>query len=185
MPLFCGVSRNTYPRSLPFCYFTLRVTSERLKMFILRRKGLVEGPSALGEHLRNRRLSMGLTQPQAATWLGVLREVYERWERDERQPVVSAWPSLLAFLGYYPDQPDTGTADLVLMARRVTGLDQKALAQRLGVIHQRLRRWERGNAQPSSEERQRLKVIAGTGTPHLQVGWPANASRTASRRHAG
>lgn len=44
----------------------------------------------------------GYAAADASERLGVLREVYDRWERDERAPVVSVWPSIIAFLGYYP-----------------------------------------------------------------------------------
>jgi len=50
---------------------------------------LVENPAKLGEHLRNRRLLLGLTQERVAFQLSTIREVYELWERDERKPVVS------------------------------------------------------------------------------------------------
>lgn len=60
-----------------------------------------------------------------------MRGAYDRWERDERLPVVSEWPSVLAFLGYYPFDV-LMAADLVLKARRCKGLDQKWLAKMLG-----------------------------------------------------
>lgn len=72
----------------------------KLKSFILRKKGVEDQPKTLGEHLRNRRLALGLRQRDAAQRLGVMREVYDRWERNERKPVVSIWPSIIAFLGY-------------------------------------------------------------------------------------
>ena len=34
--------------------------------------------------------------------LRTLREVYDLRERDERDPVISEWPPILAFLGCYP-----------------------------------------------------------------------------------
>ena len=40
------------------------------------------------------------------------------------------------------------TADLVMKARRCQGMDQKELAQVVGVIHQQLRRWEHGGEIP-------------------------------------
>lgn len=116
---------------------------EAFKAFILRNKGFVPQPQTLGEHLRNRRLVLGLRQEDVAEQFGTLREVYERWERDERQPVISEWPGIIAFLGYYPFSQETA-ADLVLKARRCQGMDQKHLASLVGVIHQRLRRWEHG-----------------------------------------
>lgn len=116
-------------------------------------------PQRLGNHLRNRRLILGLTQEQVAARLGTIREVYDRWERDERKPVVSVWPSILAFLDYYPDACIT-PAKLTLLARRRAGLDQKQLAKKVGVVHQKLRAWEQEKVQPSEGQLRRLKEIA-------------------------
>lgn len=55
------------------------------------------------------------------------------------------------------------------MARRVTGLDQKALARRVGVIHQKLGRWERGQAVPSRGERGRLIEILDAAQTVLEL----------------
>lgn len=136
----CRSMRKTHRRTLPICDFGIRVPANKLRFRDLRRKGLFETPLKLGEYLRNRRLILGLTQKQVANRLGILREVYDRWERDEREPIVSAWPKIIAFLGSYPGQPVTSPAHLVLMVRRITGLDQRALAQQVGVIPQQVRR---------------------------------------------
>ncbi len=122
---------------------------------------MLDHPAALGEHLRNRCLNLGLRQEDVAKRLGTVREVYERWERDEREPVVSVWPLILKFLGYYPG-PQKSTADLTLMARRRLGLEQKKLAERVGVIHQRLRRWEHGIETPLPAEYSRLQHLLST-----------------------
>lgn len=165
-------TRNAHPHTLPFCHFTLRVPPERLKAFILKRKGTKHQPKTLGEHLRNRRLSLGLRQEDVARQLGTIREVYDRWERNKRKPVVSVWPSIVGFLAYYPGHPVASAADFVLLARRVTGLDQKALARRVGVIPQKLRRWERGKAQPRQAELQTLEGIVEAAIPP-RAGFPA------------
>jgi transcriptional regulator with XRE-family HTH domain len=148
-----------YHPILPFCFFVIRVSQEAFKSFILRKKGVVPLPRTLGEHLRNRRLAMGLRQDDVASQLGTLREVYERWERDERQPVVSEWPGIISFLGYYPAREENA-ADLVLKARRCRGMDQKALARKVGVIHQRLRRWEHGQEIPMFDDLKLLQSLA-------------------------
>lgn len=126
---------------------------------MLSKKGLIHQPRTLGQHLRNRRLVLGLRQEDVAKQLGTLREVYERWERDKRQPVVSEWPGILRFLGYYP-APEKTVADLVLKARRYQGMDQKGLARRVGVIHQSLRRWEHGEDIPTSDKLEHLHSLA-------------------------
>lgn len=135
------------------------MSTQTLKAFILRKKGLVPHPKTLGEHLRNRRLTLGLRQEDVAKQFGTLREVYERWERDEREPVVSEWPGILVFLGYYPASEESA-ADLVLKTRRCQGMDQKGLAKVVGVIHPRLRRWEHGKEIPTSDELLHLQSLA-------------------------
>ena len=149
---------------MPFCHFFIRIPSDKLQLRDLRKKGLVESAAKLGEHLKNRRLDLGLTQAQAAARLGVLREVYDRWERNEHEPVVSVWPNIIAFLRYYPGHPVTSPSNLALMARRVTGLAQKAIARRVGVIHQEFRRWERGKALPSGGALEKLEGIVQAAT---------------------
>jgi transcriptional regulator with XRE-family HTH domain len=126
---------------------------------MLRKKGLIDQPRSLGQHLRNRRLILGLHQEDVARQLGCLREVYDRWERDERHPVVSEWPRILTFLGYYPFRNGT-SADLVLRARRSHGADQKRLAEMVGVIHQRLRRWEHGKETVPVKAERLLRKLA-------------------------
>ncbi len=69
-------------------------------------------------------MTLELTQEEVAEQLGAMREIYDRWERDERQPVVSEWPNILSFLGYYPGTEKTA-AELVLKVRRCQGMDQK------------------------------------------------------------
>lgn len=135
------------------------MVTEAFKAFILRKKGFVPLPQTLGDHLRNRRLLLGLRQEDVAKQFDTQREVYERWERDERQPVVSEWPGIFSFLGYYPGGGET-PAELVLKARRCQGMDQKRLARRVGVIHQRLRRWEHGEDIPTSEKLEHLHSLA-------------------------
>lgn len=163
--------QNTYHPILPFCFFTIKVEQETFSAFILRKKGVIPLPQTLGEHLRNRRLVLGLRQEDVARQLGTLREVYDRWERDERQPVVSEWPGIIAFLGYYPFSQETA-ADLVLKVRRCQGMDQKALARTVGVIHQKLRLWEHSLAIPMPSELSHLQSLAGFECPkgNAQIG---------------
>lgn len=62
---------------LPFCFFTIRVSTQAFKAFILYKKGYIPHPQSLGEHLRNRRLVLGMRQEDVAGQIGPLREVYE------------------------------------------------------------------------------------------------------------
>ena len=151
--------RKRYHPILPFCFFAIKVSPEEFKTFILRKKGVIPLPQTLGEHLRNRRLVLDLRQEDVARQLGTLREVYERWERDERQPVVSEWPSILSFLGYYPGAENT-PADWVLKARRILGLSQYAIGRMVKAIAKDVREWEHGESEPPASKQERIKAIA-------------------------
>src|ERR1051325_5660944 len=56
----------------------------------------------LSEHLRQRRLGLGLTQRAAAQQMGVNPSTYSNWERGRDEPRTSSFPSLIGFLGYDP-----------------------------------------------------------------------------------
>jgi transcriptional regulator with XRE-family HTH domain len=151
---------------LPICDFGLQIDRKALTTRHLQRKNLLQKPTSLGAHLRNRRLLAGQTQRQAAADMGVLREVYDRWERDETEPPVGFWKRIIAFLGCYPMPQNSGrTADLVLMARRVQGLSQFALGKKLGVIANTVRLWEHGLADPDPVQLRRLAALAREITP--------------------
>jgi DNA-binding XRE family transcriptional regulator len=159
---FSSLNQSRCHRVLPFCYFTLRVRVTRLKALMLKRKGMVESPKTLGEHLRNRRLVLGLTQEDVALQLSTMREVYERWERDFRMPVITEWPGILQFLGYYPFC-SKAPSDLVLKARRCLGAEQTVLAIKVGVIHQKLRCWENGKDPVPTNVVKQLRSFANLG----------------------
>jgi hypothetical protein len=80
---------------LPFCHFNIQVSAGRLKAFGLRKKGMMAQPASLGEHLRNRRLTLGLRQGDVTGQIETVKQVYERWARDERELVVSGWPLIM------------------------------------------------------------------------------------------
>ncbi len=155
----CDFTRSEYHPILPFCFFTLKESGKTLRNRSLRQKGLVKIPQTLGQAIRNRRLKLGITQKDVAEQLNTQREVYDRWERDQCEPVVSKWPELIAFLGHYPGECEP-PAKLTRMTRRLTGLDQKQLAQRIGVIHQKLRAWELEREMPDEDQLRRLKQVA-------------------------
>lgn len=126
---------------------------------------MMVSPKSLGDHLRNRRLRLGLGQEDVAIGLGTIREVYERWERDKRKPVISEWPSILKFFGYYPAICES-PADLVLRARRTLGLTQYAMGRKMSIIAADIRKWEDGTTKPPVDLLGKLQEMAET--KHLQ-----------------
>jgi len=59
-------------------------------------------PQTLGEHVRKRRLELGLTQSQAAEQLGASPWTVLNWEKGHTEPPIESMPAIIRFLGYDP-----------------------------------------------------------------------------------
>ena len=103
----------------------------------------------LGDHLRKRRLDLGLLQKQLAEKLGVDEMTICNWEINRTSPQLRFIPKIIAFLGYSRYNTQCGTLGKRIVAcRRLMGLSQKELAPRLGVEASTLGRSETGRGQP-------------------------------------
>jgi transcriptional regulator with XRE-family HTH domain len=102
-------------------------------------------PTTFGEHVRKRRLILGLTQAEVATQLGVNEYTVGNWENDETKPVLGFLKRVIAFLGYDPEPPKPQTvAEHLKAKRRELGWSQKETARHLGVDPCTWSSWESG-----------------------------------------
>ena len=98
----------------------------------------------LGDHIRKRRLDLGLLQKQVAKQIGVDQTTIWNWESNESIPQVQFIPAIIKFLGYNPlPSPDLPHQRLVFY-RQVLGLSQRGLGKRIGVDPKALGLSERG-----------------------------------------
>jgi transcriptional regulator with XRE-family HTH domain len=116
----------------------------RLVLKALKPKELDLEPQTLGEHIKRRRLELGLSQPQAAEALGVDPITVLNWEKGKTEPVIRSLPAIFAFLGYSPVAPPTAIGERLLQFRQQHGWSIQAAAQRLGVDPTTWGDWERG-----------------------------------------
>jgi transcriptional regulator with XRE-family HTH domain len=128
--------------------------------------------STLGDHLRKRRLDLGLRQGDVAAQLAVNISTVTNWEKNYTAPPLSLIPRVIAFLGYDP-RPEPAESlsfdQQIVRARQRVGLSQKALAQHLGVDPGTLAKWERGEREPAPEYRQQLFDFFMTAVPYDRV----------------
>jgi transcriptional regulator with XRE-family HTH domain len=80
---------------LPFCSATLKIKRPINPAYP---KTLV----TIGDHIRKRRLDLGLKQVHVARALGVSATAVTGWEKNRREPNPSFIPKIIAFLGYTP-----------------------------------------------------------------------------------
>jgi len=112
---------------------------------------------SLGDHLRKKRLDLRLLQKEVGQKLGVDKCTIYNWENNRTSPCLYSLPKIIRFLGYkpYDNKPKT-LGEKLLCYRRVLGISQKELAQKLGVDPTTLARWERGKSKPMESS---LKAI--------------------------
>ncbi|MDB5209705.1 MAG: hypothetical protein JWQ30_532 [Sediminibacterium sp.] len=72
-------------------------------------QGYPENPQTLGEHLKKRRLDLGLYQADVARRLKVTDECIWLWEQERNKPRLYQYPAIIAFLDYYPFDHETAT----------------------------------------------------------------------------
>ena len=101
-------------------------------------------PISLGDHIRKRRLKLGLFQKELAQRLGVNPWTILNWEKGDTEPPIASIPAIVRFLGYDPfPQPKT-LAQHLLAKRREMGWAIVKAAEVVGVDPSTWGGWERG-----------------------------------------
>jgi DNA-binding transcriptional regulator YiaG len=91
------------------------------------------GPQTLGEHLKQRRLALGLLQREVAIRIGVSEWTVINWETGLRKPRISHYPDLIDFLGFDPEMPIAADPADLQAVRRALGVSWAELARQIGV----------------------------------------------------
>jgi transcriptional regulator with XRE-family HTH domain len=102
--------------------------------------------NTLGDHIRRRRLDLGLFQKQVAQQIGVSKATIWNWECHESSPQIHVLPQVIKFLGYDPFPPPESLAEKLVKRRKAFGVTQKEMAKRLGIDPTTLARLERGGS---------------------------------------
>lgn len=117
----------------------------------------------IGDHLRKRRLDLGLLQREAAERIGTDHCSVTNWELNRTNPALRFLPGIVRFLGYVPWAVNGSIGDRLLAYRRERAIPQDIMARRLGVDPGTLGRWERGLRIPTGSLAHRVKAVLQEG----------------------
>jgi DNA-binding XRE family transcriptional regulator len=87
---------------LPFCHLTLKTAIPAISPYERKRNGYPDVLRTLGDHLRKRRLDLGMTQKQVARAMGASQSAVHGWEENWYPPTRKNVRRIVAFLGYDP-----------------------------------------------------------------------------------
>jgi len=128
-------------------------------------KGYPEKVERLGEHIRKRRLELGLTQKEVADTFGVSKDTICNWEKGKSFPDLKVIPKIIKFLGYNPFRPEGD--DLISRLkfyRLVNGLTVEELAERISKHPDQVSAWLAGRRKLSKKNRKWLEeFLKGNG----------------------
>lgn len=124
-------------------------------------------PSTLGQHLKKRRIELGLLQKEVADRLGLDQSTVGNWEKDRTYPAVRFLPRLIEYLGYDPLPKPKTIGERLRFKREAMGLSRKRLAVLLGIDDGTLQRYELGvwRAGPRNREILQRFLSEPTCTP--------------------
>ena len=135
---------------MPFCHIILKGQKPLPKAYPLELK-------TAGDHLRKKRLDLKLLQREVALILGVEEATIWNWENNYSSPKLHYIPGIIKFLGYVPFNTHAKTfGERIVNKRRLLGITQKEMANRLGVDPSTLARWERNESRPMKKYLEKL-----------------------------
>jgi len=114
----------------------------------LKPETVAEQGDTLGAQLRRRRRELGHRRIDAARLIGIDPKSLLWWERDAREPLERAWPSIIAYLGREPWRRQEVLAERLLAERRRRGLSISEAAAIAGVDQTTFAWWESGRRLP-------------------------------------
>ena len=136
--------------ALPFC-------SLKLKSKVPLSKKYPKEINNLGDHLRKRRLDLGLLQREVAEKIGVTSTTICGWEGQRIQPEIRFIARIIKFLGYDPFPEPESFPEKLKTYRLRLGLSQRRLAAKLGIDPATIAGWEEGRHKPVNIYRKLLE----------------------------
>ncbi|MEO6324034.1 MAG: helix-turn-helix transcriptional regulator [Thermoanaerobaculia bacterium] len=149
--------------ALPFCHvqLTAKIPDHRYPKAL----------SSLGDHLRKRRLDLGLYQMDVAARVGADTKTVTNWELNRTEPDLAHLPALLAFLGFDPRPEGQTFGERLYRARTAKGLSHRDLARLIEVDESTVWKWEDGRHRPMGRLLDRLcEVLPETEDRAGQLG---------------
>ena len=126
----------------------------------MRPSQLIENPQVIGEHIKNRRLQLKLTQADVAKVFDICEDSMTGWENGRSKPQIQFYPKIISFLGYNPFSVDTSTlGGRIKYYRIIHGLSQEDFAKKIGVNESTIFSWEKGDHEPLSRKRELLEAL--------------------------
>lgn len=149
---------------MPFCHAELKTEKPKPSRY-------PKTLNTLGDHIRKRRLDLGLFQSAVARQIDVALTTVTNWEGNKSQPELRYMPAILRFLGYRPFSLPSELGERIAAIRKMMGMSQRMLAQSFGVDPGTLQGWEAGDHKPTGRNAEQVKqFLSASGFENTEIG---------------
>ena len=109
--------------------------------------------NTLGDHIRKKKLDLGLLQKEVAKILCTTESTIWNWENNYVTPSLYCIPKIIEFLGYVPfDTSNKTLRDKIIIYRKLLGISQGEFARLIGIDPSTLGNWEHGKTKPNLDK---------------------------------
>jgi len=115
-------------------------------------------PVTLGDHLRRRRIELGLYQKDVAVQIGVTTSTIWNWEHDWTVELRYV-PKLIQFLGYNPIPRPDNLLEKLAWYKQINGLTFEQLGVEMGRDPEQLADWLAGRHHPCRRNREEMEAF--------------------------
>jgi transcriptional regulator with XRE-family HTH domain len=119
-------------------------------------KGYPVTLSTIGDHIRKKRLDLGLTQIEVAEIIGVQEGTLWNWEHGT-EPELVHMPKIIEFLGYVPFECPEDPIGKLRYYKRVNGLSYERLGKLMGRDPEQLTDWLSGRVRPCRRNKREIE----------------------------
>ena len=139
--------------ALPCTHLTLKTLKPRDPAY-------PEDLTTLGDHIRKRRLDLGLLQKDVAVIVNATTSSVTNWEKNRTSPRLYLLPKIIGFLGYDPVRGNATTLGEKIKQYRIQkGFSLRKLAKELRIDPGTVAKWEIGRSNPRTAFKLRLEEM--------------------------
>jgi transcriptional regulator with XRE-family HTH domain len=127
-------------------------------------KGYIREPVTIGEHIRKRRLDLGMTQADASRHIGVTESTVWNWEHGG-EPELIHMPQIISFLGYIPFEMPQDPIGRLNYLKKLRGLSYEKLGKSMKRDPEQLTGWLSGRITPCQRNIKRIESFLSRSLP--------------------
>ena len=117
---------------------------------------------SIGSHIKNHRLSQGISIKEVIKQLNISRETLRGWEQNIFEPFVKQYPAIIDFLGYCPFLIDTMSLGGQIKEYRLKrGITQETFGELLSTDKSTVSQWETNKCVPLPQTQKKILELIG------------------------